>query len=91
MLIPLRRAHAALRQGETEWLGNSDPDRVVTYVRRGGGEEFLVAINCSNRGYGGRLQVAGSDWKEETHSKSGGSVAELQLAAWEFRIFHRVY
>jgi glycosidase len=90
-LIPLRRAHAALRQGETEWLGNCDPDRVVTYVRRGGGEEFLVAINCSNRGYGGRLQVAGSDWKEETHSKSGGSVAELQLAAWEFRIFHRVY
>ena len=89
MMIPLRRAHAALRQGETEWLTNSDPDRVVTYVRRGGGEEFLVAINCSNRAYSGRVQVAGSDWKEETHSKSGGGVGELNLAAWEFRIFLR--
>jgi cyclomaltodextrinase / maltogenic alpha-amylase / neopullulanase len=90
MMIPLRRAHRALGQGETEWLENSDPDRIVTYVRRGAGEEFLVAINCSNRGYSGRVQVAGSSWTEETHSKSGGSVGNLQLAAWEFRIFHRV-
>jgi len=89
MMIPLRRAHAALRQGETEWLTNSDPDRIVTYLRRGAGEEFLVAINCSNRPYSGRTQVAGSDWSEETHSKSGGGVADLALSAWEFRIFRR--
>jgi len=89
MMIPLRRAHAALRLGETEWLTNSDPDRIVTYLRRGAGEELLVAINCSNRPYSGRLQVAGSDWSEETHSKSGGGVTELALSAWEFRIFRR--
>ena len=44
LIIALRRAHAALRQGETEWVTNGDPDRVVTYVRRGGAEEFLIAI-----------------------------------------------
>src|SRR5271170_367919 len=77
MMIPLRKAHAALRQGETEWLGNSDPDRIVTYVRRGGGEEYLVAINCSNRGYGGRVQVVGSAWSEVTRSKSGGGLPAL--------------
>jgi cyclomaltodextrinase len=89
MMIPLRRAHAALRQGETEWVTNTDPDRVVSYVRRGAGEEFLIAINCSNRGYSGRLQVRGSDWKEETHSQASGGLPELTLSAWEFRIFRR--
>jgi glycosidase len=90
MMIPLRKAHAALRQGETEWLTNSDPDRIVTYVRRAAGEEFLIAINCSNRGYSGRVQVAaGSSWTEETRGKSGGSLPELVLGGWEFRIFRR--
>jgi cyclomaltodextrinase len=89
MIIPLRRAHAALRQGETEWLTNSDPDRVVTYARRSCEEEFLIAINCSNREYKGRMQVGGSGWSEVTASKSGGGVPELVLNAWEFRIFRR--
>ena len=89
MMIPLRRAHAALRQGETEWLTNSDPDRVVTYARRSGEEEFLIAINCSNREYKGRMQVGGSGWSEVTASKSGSGVPELVLSAWEFRIFRR--
>jgi cyclomaltodextrinase len=84
MMIPLRREHAALRQGETEWLTNSDPDRVLSYVRRGGGEEFLITINCSNRAYSGRVQAGGSGWTEVTRSKSGGDVPELVLSAWEF-------
>lgn len=90
MIIPLRRAHAALRQGAMEWLTNSDPDRVITFLRGGGGEEFLIAINCSNRAFGGRVEAdAGSDWAEVTHSKSGGAMSGLNLGAWEFRIFRR--
>ena len=89
MMIPLRRAHAALRQGQTEWVTNSDPDRIVSYVRRGAGEEFLITINCSNRAYSGRVDVAGPAWSEMTHSKSGGGLPELTLSAWEFRIFRR--
>ncbi len=90
MMIPLRHAHAALRQGETEWVGSSDPERVVAYVRRAAGEEFLVAINCSNRAFSGRVEVStGPPWTEVTHSKQSGSVPELGLAAWEFRIFRR--
>ncbi len=90
MIIPLRRAHAALRQGETEWVGNSDSDRVLSYVRRGGGEEFLIAINCSNRPFRGHVQVAaGAPWHEVTPSKSGGGLPDLPLGAWEFRIFRQ--
>jgi glycosidase len=90
MMIPLRHAHAALRQGETEWVGSSDPERIVAYIRRAAGEEFLVAINCSNRPFSGRVEVStGPAWAEVTHSKQSGSVPELGLAAWEFRIFRR--
>lgn len=90
MIIPLRKAHAALRQGETEWVANSDPDRVLTYIRRGEGEEFLIAINCSNRPYRGHVQVAaGAPWHEVTQNKLGGGLPDLPLSAWEFRIFRQ--
>ena len=88
MMIPLRRAHAALRQGETEWVANSDPGRVVSYLRRGGGEEFVVVINCANREFAGRVEVAGGErWSEVTQSKASGTLPEVSLGAWGFRIF----
>jgi glycosidase len=59
-MIALRRSHAALRQGETEWLRNSDEARVVTYLRRDGGEEFLVAVNFSNRPFTGLVEAGES-------------------------------
>jgi cyclomaltodextrinase len=57
-IIALRQAHAALRQGETEWLRNSDEARVVTYLRRAGNEEFLITINFSNRPFSGFVEMA---------------------------------
>jgi len=57
-LIALRRAHPALEQGETEWLRNSDDARIVTFLRKGGGEEFLVAINFSNQPFFGLVDAA---------------------------------
>jgi glycosidase len=90
MVIPLRRGHDALRRGGTEWLNNSDPDRIVTYVRRGSDEEFLIAINTGNRAFHRSVDVGSqAGWKEVTASKSGGQLPELNLNAWEFRIFQR--
>ena len=56
-LIALRRAHTALRRGETEWLGNSDEARIATYLRRDGDEEILVAINFSNTPFSGLVET----------------------------------
>jgi glycosidase len=58
-MIALRRAHAALRQGELVWLANSDEARVLSFARRANGEEFVVAINLSGQPFGGRLELAG--------------------------------
>src|ERR1035441_7345872 len=52
-VLALRRSHTALQQGETVWIPNADPDRILTFYRRGGGEEFLVAVNCSSRPFFG--------------------------------------
>lgn len=99
-MIALRRAHPALQQGETEWVYNSDEARVVSYLRRNGPEEFLIAINLSNRPFAGSLQVKdGSSFLDVTPQiyapSIGGTVSRsialpgLKLGAWEFRIFQR--
>ncbi len=59
-MIALRGAHAALRQGETSWLRNSDEARVVAYTRRAGSEEFLIAVNFSNAPFVGLVEVVDS-------------------------------
>ncbi len=103
-LIALRRAHAALRQGELVWLDNSAGGRVATYLRRGGGEEFLIAVNFSNQPFDGTLGApAGADFADVTPSPGeskpqtaagplaapSGRPAPLALEPWGFRIFRR--
>ena len=103
-LIALRRAHAALRQGELVWLDNSAPSRVATYLRRGGGEEFVVAINFSNQPFDGSVSPpAGAEFSDVTPALGEPPVpqaakpwpvpargsAPLALDAWGFRVFRR--
>ncbi|HYP28384.1 MAG TPA: alpha-amylase family glycosyl hydrolase [Blastocatellia bacterium] len=99
-IIALRRGSPALQQGATTWLRNSDEARVVTYARRAGGEEFLVAINLSNRPFVGFVEAGhGSAFSEVTPDLSGSperakaerpaGLPALALDAWGFRIFRR--
>ena len=91
-MVALRRAHPALEQGETEWLRNSDDARIVTYLRKGGGEEFLVAINFSNQPFLGLVDTAAAGFIEVTPGVDAPrlpSLPSLALDAWSFRIFRR--
>jgi cyclomaltodextrinase / maltogenic alpha-amylase / neopullulanase len=97
-IIALRRQHAALRQGETEWLKNSDDARIVTFVRRADDQEVFVAINLSNRPFVGFVEVAtGTKFLEITPYLGNSTEARLQpvglpalaLDAWGYRIFRR--
>jgi len=90
-LIALRHAHPALQQGDTEWLGNSDDARIVTFLRRGGGEEFLVAINFSNLPFLGVVDAA-PGFNEITpgvDKPRASALPALALDAWGFRIFRK--
>ena len=56
-IIELRRQSPALRRGTLQWLRNSDETRVLTYLRRAGDEEMLVAINFSNLPFAGTIEA----------------------------------
>ena len=89
-MIPLRKAHAALRQGELVWLHNSDEQHVVSYLRRTGDEQFLVAINLSNTPFRGTVEAESANWKEVDLPKpypQQSAVPALALDAFECRIF----
>jgi cyclomaltodextrinase len=56
-MIALRKTRAALRGGELVWLHNSDESRVVSFLRRGAGEEIVVAINFSTQPFVGTIEA----------------------------------
>jgi glycosidase len=105
LMIALRRSRPALRRGETLWVDSSGPERVVSFVRRGAGEDVLVAVNLSSQPWTGRLELPeGAPFEEITPDvplpqQPGGGTPEraarkvelplLALDAWGFRIFRR--
>ncbi|MEW6125426.1 MAG: alpha-amylase family glycosyl hydrolase [Acidobacteriota bacterium] len=97
-IIALRKAHPALRSGETLWLRNAAEARVVTYVRHLGDEEILVAINLSNQSFTGQVEVGNaSSFTEITPNISGEAQVKtkvvglpaLALEPWGWRVFLR--
>ncbi len=90
-MTALRHDHPALQQGATIWLHNTDEQHVVTYLRREGSEEFLVAVNLSNTPFRGSVEAAGN-WKEielPVSKPESEAVPFLSLNAFEARIFQK--
>jgi glycosidase len=56
-LFQIRKEEAALTSGELQWVNNTDPDSVLTFVRKQGDEEILVIVNLSNRNILGSLDL----------------------------------
>jgi glycosidase len=92
-MIALRKAHPALQQGDTEWLKNSAPDRIVTYLRKAPGEDFFVAINLSNRPVVAAVDLPAGNYEDVTPALEPGkhrpATPVVALDAWGFRIYHR--
>lgn len=94
-MIALRKAHPALQQGETQWLRNSGPDAVVTFLRRGGDEEYFIAINLSNRQFSGTVEGVSGSFEDDTppfaidNLRPLLKLPSLSLGAWEYRIYRR--
>jgi glycosidase len=104
-LIALRRAHPALRRGDTFWVRGTEDDRVVAFVRRVADEEVLVAVNLSSRPWTGALDLGDATGFAEITpvvplpQQPGGAVPpraerrdtlpSLGLDSWGFRIFRR--
>ncbi len=48
-LIQMRKQESALTSGDLTWVPNSNPDGVVSFIRKKDKEEILVLINLTNR------------------------------------------
>ncbi len=90
-LIALRQAHATLRDGEVQWLHNSDESRVLTFARRNAGESIVVAINFSAQPFVGVTDTGGGRYRDITPGRAAGeaSLPALSLGAFEYRVFLR--
>jgi glycosidase len=89
-MIDLRKNSLALRRGDLTWLKNSDEDRVLTFTRKSGNEEILVAINMSGAPFFGSVEASGN-FEEVTPNIERKTVGlpTLSMDSYGFRIFRR--
>ena len=100
-MTALRAAHPALRRGELVWVRNSDESRAVTFLRRGEGEELLVAINFSSQAFAGTVELpAGAAYTDVTPrtgqqppaaaaAPGNANPPALALGPWGFKVYRR--
>ncbi len=103
-MIQLRKNSIALRRGDLTWLKNSDETKILTFTRKSGGEEILVAINMTNTPFFGSVEVSGGyeeitpnigaplppdDDKTKAKTNANAALPTLSLEAFAFRIFRK--
>jgi cyclomaltodextrinase len=94
-LIKLRKEYAPFRNDRVIWLHNSDEANLVTLLRLDAKDEFVVAINLSNRPNLGWVEVMHE--QEFKPVKIAGMPEAptsgfplFRLNSFEWRIYHRV-
>ena len=94
-LIKLRKQYAPFRNDRVVWLRNSNETDLVTLMRLDEKDEFVVAINFSNRPQVGWIEVM-NDQQFKAVKIAGmpdvptGGFPLFRLAGFEWRIYHRV-
>lgn len=91
-LAAFRKEHPALQQGQVIWLHNSDERQVLTYIRRAGQQEFLIAVNLSNTPFRGTVEAETGSWTAVSLPLSAAGESALPfvaLDAFGFRVFER--
>jgi glycosidase len=63
-IVQMRRDEAALTSGDPIWITNSNPDGVVSFLRKKGNEEILVLINLTNRVTRIQVDVPAADYSQ---------------------------
>ncbi len=103
-MIALHKSSVALRRGDLTWLKNSDESKVLTFTRKSGAEEILVAINMSSVPFFGAVEASGNyeeitpniaapmppdDDQNKEKAQMSNALPSLSLDAYGFRLFKR--
>lgn len=95
-LIALRLHNPAFTSGQMAWLPNSAPAQLLTYMRAGGGSEFLMEINLTPTAAQGKITAPlGSGWKEVplagAQIGTAPALPQVSLPPKSFAIFRRPF
>ncbi len=93
-LIQLRKQYAPFRSDRVIWLRNSDEANLITFMRLDDKDEFVVAINFSNRPAVGWVEVRnGQEFKRVkisgTPDEASAGFPLFRLTGYEWHIYHR--
>lgn len=93
-LIKFRKHHAAFTNDRVDWLDNSQPDDVVTFMRRDEKDEFVVVINFSNRPVAGSIDVLNAEEFRPVPlsgmpNNASDGLPRFKLGGFEWRIYQR--
>jgi glycosidase len=94
-LIKVRKAYAPFRNNRVIWLRNSDEANLVTFMRLDAKDEFVVAVNLSNRPVVGWVEVMNAGQFEPIKFPGMPEIPAtgfplFRLNGFEWRIYHRV-
>jgi len=97
-LIQMRKEEAALTSGDLTWIGNSNTDGVVSFLRRKGSDEILVLVNLTNRITKVKADVRSSDYADARDLLRNKTVTSslaadkytCQLGAFDYLVAKRV-
>jgi len=93
-LIKLRKQYAPFHNDRVIWLHNSEEADLLTFMRSDSKDEFVIAINFSNRPVVGRAEVL-NDQEFKPVKISGmpefpaNGFPGFRLNGFEWRIYHR--
>ena len=89
-LADLRKKYPTFRNDRVIWLENSDEANLVTLMRLDEQDEFVIAINFSNRPLVGKVQVMNSGgFRQILSEKETPGFPLFSLNGFEYRIYHR--
>ena len=71
-VFAMRNNYAALTSGDLIWINNSEPESILSFIRRKGDEEILVILNCSNRNTHVTIDLPVMDYSSIENLLSGG-------------------
>lgn len=93
-LIQLRKEYPAFRTDNVQWLHNSSEATLVTYLRDDDKDEFLIAINFSNRPLSGKVDMKDTAGFlpvkiSSLQNSDSAPLPTVRLNGFEWRIYHR--
>jgi len=97
-LFQIRNENPALQSGELIWINNSEPDKVLSFVRRNATDEVIVFVNLSNRNTHVTVDLPVMEYSSVENLFTGGKTSfqlysgrvSMDLSAYEAMVGKRI-